>query len=114
MTEMRDNEELIRYRKARNFIYKMGLRAETRNEHGCHIHVCNMEIKQEQQRLQTDLLTYILLQLVNTDRLITDVIFVDLEMFAILIFFFHGLYTLAYHGVYIIYYGNFGCQVSFN
>ena len=47
MTKMMDNEELIRYRKARNFIYKMGLRAETRNEHGCHIHVCNMEIKQE-------------------------------------------------------------------
>ena len=42
--------------------------------------------------------------LVNTDRLITDVISVDLEMFAILIFFFHGLYTLAYHG----------CQVSYN
>ena len=47
MTEMRDNEELIRYRKARNFIYKLGLRAETRYEHGCHIHVWNMEIKQE-------------------------------------------------------------------
>ena len=47
MTEMRDNEELIRYRKARNFIYKLELRAETRYEHGCHIHVCNMEIKQE-------------------------------------------------------------------
>ena len=54
--------------------------------------------------MQTDLLTYILLWLVNRDRLITDVIFVDLEMFAILIFFFHGLYTLAYHG----------CQVSYN
>ena len=41
----------------------------------------------------------IFMQLVNTNRLITDVISVDLEMFAVLIFFFHGLRTLAYHGV---------------
>ena len=50
----------------------------------------------------------------NTDRLITDVISVDLEMFAVLIFFFHGLYWHTMVLILHINYGKFGCQVSFD